>query len=113
MYTNIQQAITAVESSASSIFTKEDVIKLLNSIDLESAAAPSSEKFDVDELVEAVETLIGNYDTSDMVNYEEVELSISYDHRVEIDNINVDLDELNTDVTEAIYEYFNKTAKKK
>ena len=113
MYSNIQQAISAVESAYPSLFTKEDVIKLLNNIDLESAAAPSAEKFDVDELVEAVETLIGNYDTSDIVSYEDVELSISYDHRIEIDNINVDLDELNTDVTAAIYEFFKKTAKKK
>jgi hypothetical protein len=113
MYTSIQQAITAVGSSASSIFTKEDVIKLLNDIDLDSASAPSKDGIDVDELVEAVETLIGNYDTSDMVSYEDIELSISYDHRIEIDNINVDLDELNTDVTAAIYEFFKKTAKKK
>ena len=113
MYSNIQQAISAVESAYPSLFTKEDVIKLLNNIDLESAAAPSTEGIDVDELVEAVETLIGNYDTSDIVSYEDVELSISYDHRVEIDNINVDLDELNTDVTAAIYEFFKKTAKKK
>jgi hypothetical protein len=113
MYSNIQQAISAVESSASSIFTKDDVIKLLNDIDLESTAAPSADGIDVDELVEAVETLIGNYDTSDMVSYEDVELSISYDHRIEIDNVNVDLDDLNSDVTATIYEYFNKTAKKK
>lgn len=111
MYTNIQQAITAVGSSASSIFTREDVIKLLNNIDLESAAAPSPEKFDVDELVDRVQTLIENYDTSDMVNYEDVELSISYDHRIEIDNVNVDLDDLNTEVSAAIYEFFKKTAK--
>jgi hypothetical protein len=108
MYTNIQQAITAVGSSASSIFTKEDVIKLLNNIDLESAAAPSTEGIDVDELIHRVESLICNYDTSDLVNYEDVELSISYDHRVEIDNINVDLDDLNTEVAAAIYEFFKK-----
>ena len=108
MYTSIQQAITAVESSASSIFTKEDVIKLLNNIDLESASAPSTEGIDVDELVDTVHSIIGNYDTSDLVNYEDIELSISYDHRIEIDNVNVDLDELNTDVTAAIYEFFKK-----
>lgn len=107
MYTNIQQAITAVGSSASSIFTKEDVIKLLNNIDLESAA-PKAEGIDVDELIHRVESLICNYDTSDLVNYEDVELSISYDHRVEIDNVNVDLDELNSDVTAAIYEFFKE-----
>ncbi len=111
MYSNIQQAISAVESSASSIFTKEDVIKLLNSIDLESTSATSADDIDVDELIDRVQTLIGNYDTSDIVNYEDVELSINCDHRIEIDNINVDMDELNTDVTATIYEYFNKTAK--
>jgi hypothetical protein len=113
MYTNIQQAITAVGSSASSIFTKEDVIKLLNDIDIESASATSADGIDVDELVDRVQTLIGNYDTSDMVSYEDIELSIGYDHRIEIDSVNVDLDELNTDVTATICEYFNKTAKKK
>lgn len=111
MYTNIQQAISAVESAYPSLFTKEDVIKLLNSIDLDSASAPSTDSIDVDELVDRVQTLIGNYDTSDMVSYEDIELSINYDHRIEIDSVNVDLDDLNSDVTATIYEYFNKTAK--
>ena len=111
MYTNIQQAISAVESAYPSLFTKEDVIKLLNSIDLESAAAPSTDGIDVDELLDRVQALIGNYDTSDMVSYEDIELSINYDHRIEIDSVNVDLDDLNSDVTATIYEYFNKTAK--
>ena len=111
MYTNIQQAISAVESAYPSLFTKEDVIKLLNSIDLESAAAPSTDGIDVDELLDRVQLLIGNYDTSDMVSYEDIELSINYDHRIEIDSVNVDLDDLNSDVAATIYEYFNKTAK--
>jgi hypothetical protein len=110
MYTNIQQAISAVESAYPSLFTKEDVIKLLNSIDLESASATSADGIDVDELVDRVQTLIGNYDTSDIVSYEDIELSINYDNRIEIDNVNVDLDDLNSDVTATIYEYFNKTA---
>ena len=113
MYTNIQQAISAVESAYPSLFTKEDVIKLLNSIDLESAAAPSIDGIDVDELVEAVESIIEDCSSEDIVNYEDISLSLNYDNRIEIDNVNVDLDDLNSDVTATIYEYFNKTAKKK
>jgi len=108
MYSNIQQAISAVESAYPSLFTKEDVIKLLNSIDLESTSATSADGIDVDELVDRVQTLIGNYDTSDIVNYEDIELSISYDRTVEIDNVNVDLDDLNSGVTATIYEFFKK-----
>ncbi len=111
MYTNIQQAISAVESAYPSLFTKEDVIKLLNSIDLESASAPSKDGIDVDELVDRVQTLIGNYDSSDIVDYEDVSFSLNYDNRIELDSVNVDLDDLNSDVTATIYEYFNKTAK--
>jgi hypothetical protein len=113
MYTNIQQAITAVESSASSIFTKEDVIKLLNSIDLESAAAPSADDFDVDELVESVESIFDHFDSADIVNYEDVSLSLNYDNRIEIDSVNVELDNLTSEVSAAIYEFFKKSNKKK
>jgi translation elongation factor EF-1beta len=111
MYTNIQQAISAVESAYPSLFTKEDVIKLLNSIDLESASAPSKDGIDVDELVDRVQTLIGNYDSSDIVDYEDVSFSLNYDNRIELDSVNVDLDDLNSDVTATIYEFFKKTAK--
>jgi len=111
MYTNIQQAISAVESAYPSLFTKEDVIKLLNSIDLDSAAAPSTDGIDVDELVDRVQSLIGNYDSSDIVDYEDVSFSLNYDNRIELDSVNVDLDDLNSDVTATIYEFFKKTAK--
>ncbi len=113
MYSNIQQAISAVESAYPSLFTKEDVIKLLNDIDIESTSATSADGIDVDELVDRVQTLIGNYHAWGIVSYEDIELSINCDHRIEIDNVNVDLDELNTDVTEAIYKFFKKSNKKK
>lgn len=113
MYTNIQQAISAVESAYPSLFTKEDVIKLLNSIDLESASAPSTEGIDVDELVEAVESIIEDYPSEDIVNYEDVSLSLNYDNRIEIDSVNVDLDNLTSDVSAAIYEFFKKSARTK
>ncbi len=113
MYTNIQQAISAVESAYPSLFTKEDVIKLLNSIDLESASVPSTEGIDVDELVEAVESIITDYPSGDIVNYGDVSFSLSYDNRIEVDDIQVDLDNLSSDITATIYEFFKKNARTK
>jgi hypothetical protein len=113
MYTNIQQAISAVESAYPSLFTKEDVVKLLNDIDLESSAAPSASEFTVDDLVEAVSEVISGFDTEDIVSYEDIELSIDHNHRIEIDNINVDLNDLHDEVSIAIYDFFKKNAKKR
>ena len=61
MYTNIQQAISAVETAYPSLFTKEDVIKLLNQIDLESSTAVSKNGIDIDDLQERVTDAIREY----------------------------------------------------
>lgn len=110
MYTSIQQAISAVESAYPSLFTKEDVIKLLNQIDLGDEEPKAKNSIDIDELTDAVEFLIDNFDSSDLVSYDDIELSINYDHRVEIDNISVDLDDLKTEVTNTIQEFFKKNS---
>lgn len=108
MYTSIQQAISAVESAYPSLFTKEDVIKLLNQIDLESSTAVSKNGIDIEDLAEKVEIVFNNYDTSDMVSYDDIELSINYDHRIEIENVNVETDDLQERVIDAIREFFKK-----
>jgi len=110
MYTNIQQAISAVESAYPSLFTKEDVIKLLNQIDLESSTAVSKNGIDIEDLTETVESVFNNYDTSDMVSYDDIELSINYDHRIEIEIENVETDDLQERVIDAIREFFKKNS---
>jgi hypothetical protein len=110
MYTNIQQAISAVESAYPSLFTKEDVIKLLNQIDLESSTAVSKNGIDIEDLTETVESVFNNYDTSDMVSYDDIELSINYDNRIEIEIENVETDDLQERVIDAIREFFKKNS---
>jgi hypothetical protein len=107
MYTNIQQAIAAVESAYPSIFTKQDVIKLLNNIDIKDEEPIA---VNVDELTDAVETLIDHFDPTCMVDYDSIELSISYDRRIDIESVDVDLEDLKTEVTVAIQEYFKKNS---
>lgn len=106
MYTNIQQAISAVESAYPSLFTKEDVIKLLNSIEIEQS--PSDNRFDIEDLVEVVDRAFTHYDTSDMVDHESVDLSIDYNNRIVVEGINVDTDDLQERVTDTIREFFEK-----
>jgi hypothetical protein len=106
MYTNIQQAISAVKSAYPSLFTKEDVIKLLNDIKIESSNPTGG--FDIEELVEAVDRTFTNYDTSDMVDHESVELSMDYNNRIVVEGINVDTDDLHDRVTDTVREFFDK-----
>lgn len=106
MYTTIQEAISAVGSAYPSLFTKEDVIKLLNDIKIESSNSAGG--FDIEELVEAVDRTFTNYDTSDMVDNESVELSIDYNNRIVVEGINVDTDDLQDRVTDTVREFFDK-----
>lgn len=88
MYTNIQQAIAAVESAYPSIYSKEDVITLLNQIEIEQSttvgldadAISSLAGTIADEIENEGTNIIDDYDLS--MNYKEVELdSVDFNTR--------------------------------
>jgi hypothetical protein len=84
-----QNAIAQVQSSVSSIFSKEDVLFLINSIE-----EGSNKKVSVLDIQRAIDNVVDNFErnTEDVVDYTNVEFNISYDNRIEVESVGLNLD---------------------
>jgi hypothetical protein len=80
-------ALQLVENSASSIFSKEDVIKLINSVE-------GGRVISVYDIQRAIDNVVNSFerDTEDIVDYTSVEFSIGYDNRIEVESVGLNLD---------------------
>ena len=95
MFTNIQQAVASVQNAPGSIFTKDDVVKLLESIQLaDEESSPTLSAKKLEELVEAINSKIKegleNSDAYELVDFGSVEFSISSNY-IELDSIDTDI----------------------
>ena len=79
-----------VENSASSIFSREDVIKLINSVE------GGGRIISVDDIERAIDRVISWADnnTTDIVDYDSVDLELSYDNKVEVSHVPLQLENL-------------------
>ena len=79
-----------VENSASSIFSREDVIKLINSVE------GGGRVVSVDDIQRAIDNVISWADNneSDVVDFDSVEFELSYDNRIEVSNVPLQLENL-------------------
>lgn len=101
MYSNIQQAVASVQNAFPSIYTKDDVIKLLESIQIEESSGKLSNE-QIEELTESIQEKVArairNFDTSDIVDNSTAEFSIGYSNTLELDGVDVDLQSLNDEI---------------
>ena len=81
--------LQSVQNSVSSIFSTEDVINLINSID-----EGSSRKITTHDIERAIDKTISSFErnSQDLLDYTSVEFNISYDNRIEVDSIGLDFD---------------------
>jgi hypothetical protein len=79
-----------VENSASSIFSREDVIKLINSVE------GGGRVISVEDIERAIDRVINwaGDNESDVVDFDSVEFELSYDNRIEVSNVPVQLENL-------------------
>ena len=79
-----------VENSGSSIFTKEDVIKLINSVEGEGR------KISVNDINRAIENVISWVDNneSDIVDFDSVEFELAYNNKIEVTSVPLQLENL-------------------
>lgn len=84
---------TTVKNSISSIFSKDDVIAILNS--LETQLQNEQPSLDIDKirfysrLESLIDNNIGNLDSGDIVDFDSAELSLDYNNKVIIDGIGI------------------------
>ena len=116
----LEQAKELVNSSFPTIFSKEDVTKLLESIEIpepEAVSVPVLEgKFALtEEQIESLsETIAMRLEDSDMVNLDDVdyEVSVDYDRRIEIEidsnSVEIDTYEIERVASRVIKEFIEK-----
>lgn len=83
------EALEQVQNCVSSIFTKDDVIKIISSISESEKNSP----FDIEEFKEKLEgvtdLIMNNIELDDIVEFEEVEFEISYHRKIEVTEVPV------------------------
>ena len=82
----VNETIELVNNSPASLFSKEDVVKLLTS--LETAAAPITSEM-IDRLMDAVEDNIRNVDPEDLIDKSTAEFSLD-GNQIELDGVELD-----------------------
>ena len=83
--------LQSVQNSVSSIFTKEDVIKLINSVE-----EGSSRKITVDDIERAIDRTISWIENNEreVVDLDSAEFEISYSNQLECTNVPVNVDNI-------------------
>ena len=81
--------LASVQNSVSSIFSKEDVINLISSIEAEGGR-----KISVDDIERAIDNVVNSFErnTEEIVDYTSVEFNISYGNKLEVESIGLNLD---------------------
>jgi hypothetical protein len=82
--------LQSVQNSVSSIFSKEDVINLINSVE------GGGRVISVDDIERAIDKVISwaENNESDVVDFDSVEFEISYNNRIEVTNVPLQLENL-------------------
>ena len=89
------EVIKQVQECVSSVFSKEDVIKLINKIE-----GGLNEDLAL-EIKKQISTLIMNIDERKLIDLDSAEFELSYNNTIELNNVNIDL-EIITDIIEGV-----------
>ena len=108
MYTNIQQAVASVQNAPSSIFTREDVIKLLENIEIEAPKGGIQiDRQIIKDLSEAildeVKQNAERLDSSDVCDLSSAEFSLNY-NELSLDSVDIDSDSIAENVVSGLYD---------
>lgn len=96
-----QEVLLAVTNCASSIFSKEDVINLINSVEESNSNLEAIVK-KLESLQESISYDVQNLSADEVVDYSSAEFSISCNNRLEIEDISLNVDRLNEIVENSI-----------
>jgi len=101
-------AIDLVSYSASSIFTKEDVLNILNQIELtpEEPQGKVITQNDMDDFIDYLEGRMMYTNPEDIVDFDSAEFSLN-GNEIVLEDIRTNIDSIIDDLSSAVREYFN------
>jgi hypothetical protein len=102
-----ENAIAQVQSSVSSIFSKDDVLFLINSI-LEEQSTPKITFEQLRDLTHNITISIGEEaERNTIVSLEDVEFELNHDRRIEVTGVPINFDAIRDCVEESLTEFFS------
>ena len=104
---NIQNTISKVSNNMSSLFSKEDVIKLLTELDTEMQNEDPKPKMDIDVLLTTFRQVLSEKDWDSVVDKDDIHLSLSYDNRIEVEDVPINEDFLIDEAVDALEAVYN------
>ena len=113
MQKQIQETIQKVSTSFPSLFSREDVIKLLMDLSADMQDEDPKPKIDLDTLITTFRQVLSEKDWDAVVDRDDIELSMGYDNKVEVESIAIDEDFLigeAVDALEAVYNALEEAA---
>ena len=102
MNKHIKNTIEQVSTSFPSLFSREDVIKLLTDLNAEMQSGPQL-VIEKDALVDIFRETFSDKDFRNVVDTDSIELSLSYNNKIEIESVPIDEDEI-VDALEASWD---------
>ena len=101
-----ENAIAQVQSSVSSIFSKDDVLLLLNAIE-QQQSAPKLTLDQVRDLTQSIVNAIEEEAQRDnIVNFEDVEFELGWDRRIEVRDVPINFDAIRDCVENELTDFF-------
>ena len=102
MQKQIQETINKVSTSFPSLFSREDVIKLLADLNAEMQDEAPKQVIDKDVLLTTFRQMLSEKDWDHLVDKDDIELSIGYDNKVEVDSVTINEDYLIDEAVDAL-----------
>jgi len=109
---NLQETVASVQNAPSSIFTKDDVLNLLNGIEIpkEAVLNPLTD-FQIQSLIKTIHEAIGDNASdidSDCIDKDSAEFSLNYNNTIELDSVGFDSDSIVDTITNGIDDVIEK-----
>ena len=101
MNKHIKNTIEQVSNSFPSLFSREDVIKLLTDLSAEMQNGPQL-VIEKDALIDIFRETFSDKDFRNVVSTDDIELSLNHNNQIEIENVPIDEDEIISSAVDAL-----------
>ena len=97
----LQDAKNKLENNFGSIYSKQDVLELLNTLEFPKAEITITVD-DLEELKNKISKSINNIDVSDIVDFNSAEFSIGYNNQLTLEDIEIDNSYIETAINDQL-----------
>ncbi len=103
----LNEAIDGIRNSISTIFSKDDVLNLLNRIEVK-VTEPEFTEHEMEELIEHVRSGLAYLDSTDVVDTDTAQFGIEDGNILVVTDIEVDTNYIEDEVEESIRQWFDR-----